>query len=39
MKSKAKSAEEYLSELPPDRKKIISQLREIVKYSVPGLKD
>lgn len=37
MKSKAKTVEEYLLELTPDRRAIISQLREIVKNSVPGL--
>lgn len=37
MKSKAKTVEEYLSKLPPDRRKIIFQLREIVQDSVPGL--
>ena len=37
MKSKATTVEQYLAELPPDRQKIISQLRELVKTSVPGL--
>jgi len=37
MKSRAITVEEYLSELPPDRRRIISQLREIIQDSVPGL--
>ena len=37
MKSKATTVEEYLEELPPDRREIISHLREVVKNSAPGL--
>lgn len=37
MKSKATTVEQYLTELPPGRREIISRLREVVKNSVPGL--
>jgi hypothetical protein len=35
MQSKAKTVDQYIDELPPERKKIISELRKVIKKNLP----
>lgn len=35
MQSKAKSVDQYIDELPPDRKQIMSDLRKVIKKNLP----
>jgi len=35
MQSKAKTVDQYIDELPPERKKIISELRKVIKKNIP----